>query len=146
MGVYKLAGLYLAQQLLRISAHIAGCYLIANDLSLGIDNESAALSKTIRFDQYLKILGNAVGGVSKHGVVDLFDPLGRIVPCLVDEMGIGGHRIDLTADGPELLVLIRQILQLRGTHKGKVRRIEEKDAPLAKDILLAYKLDRKSVV
>ena len=47
MGMDKLAGLYLPQQFLRISAHIAGSYFIAYDLALGIDNESAALSKPV---------------------------------------------------------------------------------------------------
>ena len=56
-------------------------------------------------------------------------------------MGIGGHGIDLTADGLKLLIFVSQVLQFRGTHKGKVRRIEEKHAPLAKNIFLADKLE-----
>ena len=62
------------------------------------------------------------------------------MPSFVDKMGIGGHRIDLAADGLELLVLFRQILQLGGTHKGKVRRIEKEHAPLSQDIFLSYNL------
>ena len=86
------------------------------------------------------ILGNAVGGVCQHRIVDFLDALGGIVPSLVDKVGIGGHGVNLTADGLKLLVLVRQILQLRRTNEGKVRRIEEKDAPFSKDIFLAYKL------
>jgi hypothetical protein len=56
-------------------------------------------------------------------------------------MGVGGHGINLAANGPELLILVRQILQLRGTDKGKVRGIEEKYTPLAQDILLGYKFE-----
>ena len=136
----KLAGLYLAQQLLCVSANITGSHFITHDLALGIDNESTPLGKAVRLDQHLKILGNAVGGVCKHRIVDFLNPLRRIVPSLVDKMGVGGYRIDLAADGAELLILVSQILQLRGTHEGKVRRIEEKDAPLTKDVFLAYKL------
>jgi hypothetical protein len=58
----------------------------------------------------------------------------------VDEVGVGGHGIDLTTNRSKLLVFVCQILQLCRTYKGKVRRIEEKDTPLAQDILLAYKL------
>jgi hypothetical protein len=82
-----------------------------------------------------------VGGVSQHGIVDLLDSLGCIVPCLVDEMGIGGHGINLAADGFKLFVLVRKVLQLRGTDKGKVGGIEEKHAPLAQDILFGYKFE-----
>ena len=72
-----------------------------------------------------------MGGVSQHGIVDLLDAIGCIVPCLVDKVGIGGYGVDLAADSPELLVLVRQIFQLGGTDKGKVGGIEEKYAPLA---------------
>ena len=57
MGMDKLAGLYLAQQLLCVSAHITGSHFITHDLALGIDNESTPLGKAVRLDQHLKILG-----------------------------------------------------------------------------------------
>jgi hypothetical protein len=63
------------------------------------------------------------------------------MPCLVDKVGIRRNGIDLTADLSELLILLCQILQLRRTDKGKVRRIEEEYAPLAHDILFADKLE-----
>ena len=140
MSVDKLTSLHLTQQLLCVSAHIAGSYLITHDLPLGIDDKGTAFCKAVRLDQHLKVLRNAVGRVCQHGVIDLLNALGCIVPCLVDKMGIGRYRIDLTADGLELLVLVSQILQFGGTYKGKVRRIEEEHAPFAKNVFLAYKL------
>ena len=141
MGVNKLTGLHLPKQLFCVSAHITGNYFITHDLSFGVDDKRAALCKTVCLNQHLKVLGNAVGRVSQHGIIDLFDSLRRIVPCLVDEMGISRQGINLTADGFKLLVLVRQILQFRRTHKGKVRRIEEKHTPFAQDILLGHKFE-----
>ena len=63
------------------------------------------------------------------------------MPCFVDKMGIGGHRIDLAADCLKLLVLFCQILQLGRANEGKVRRIEEEYTPLAQDVFLTYKLE-----
>ena len=140
MSVDKLTCLHLTQQLLCVSAHIASSYLITHNLPLGIDNKGAAFCKTVCLNEDLEILRNAVGRVCQHGVIDLLNALGCIVPCLVDKMGIGRYRIDLTADGLELVVLVSQILQLGGTYKGKVRRIEEEHAPLSQNIFLAYKL------
>ena len=77
-----------------------------------------------------------MGGVSQHGIVDLLDPVRGIVPCFVNKMGIGGHGVDFATDALKLLILVRQVLQLRGTHKGKVGGIEEKYAPHAQNILL----------
>ena len=127
----KLASLHLAQQFLGVPAHVAGSYLVAYDLTFRINNKSTTLGKTIGLDKYLKISGECVGRVCQHGVIDLLDPVGCIMPCIVNEMGVGGHGIDLAADGPELLILVRQIFQFGGTDKGKVRGIEEKYAPLA---------------
>ena len=98
------------------------------------DNGSSLYPKLNTDEKIAEVLA------SQHGIVDLLDPLRSIMPCFVNEMSIGRHGIDLAADGTELLVLIRQILQLRGTYKGKVRGIEEKDTPFSEDIFFAHKL------
>ena len=146
MSVDELAGLHLAQQLLGISAHIAGRYLVTHDLTLRIDDEGAALGKTVRCDQHFKVLGNAVGRVCQHRIADLPDPFGRIVPRFVDKMGIRGHGIDLAADGAELLILIRQILQLCGAYEGEIRGVEEENTPFPQDVLPADKLELLFVI
>jgi hypothetical protein len=43
----------------------------------------------------------------------------------MNKMGIAGNRIYFTAYGLELVIDIRQILQFRGAHKGKVRGVKE---------------------
>ena len=146
MGVNKLAGLHLAEKLLCVAAHVARRDLIAHDLALGVDDERAALRQTVGFDQHLEIAGQGMGRVCQHGIVDLADAFGRIVPRLVDEMGIGGHRVDLAAYIAELLVLVRQILQLRRADEGEVRRIEEEYAPLAENVFLGNKLEVVGVI
>ena len=75
-----------------------------------------------------------MGGVGQHGILDILDALGSVMPRLMDEMGIAGNRVDFAADGLEFLIEIGQILQFCGAHKGKIGRIEEEHAPLAKHI------------
>ena len=89
--------------------------------------EGTPFGKAVFFDQHLKIPGNGMGRICQHWVVDLFDPVRGIMPGLVNEMSVGGDGIDLTANAAELLILVCQVLQFRGAHKGKVCRIEEKD-------------------
>jgi hypothetical protein len=137
----KLACLDLSQQFPRISAHIAGSYFIANDLALRIDDKGAALSKAVRLDQHLKIFGKAMGGICQHGVVDLLDPIGCIMPRLVDKVGVCGHGVNLTANGLELLILVRYVLQFCGANKGKIGGIEEKYTPFPKNILLGNEFE-----
>ena len=60
----KLTSLQLTEQLLGISAHIAGADLIGNNSSLGVDNKAAALRKTIGFDIHPKIFGQCIGTMS----------------------------------------------------------------------------------
>ena len=63
------------------------------------------------------------------------------MPCLVHEMCVCGNGINLTAYVFEILILVRKILKLCGTYKGKIRGIEEKYAPFTEDILLRYRLE-----
>ena len=56
------------------------------------------------------------------------------MPRLMDKVGIAGNCVDLTAGRLELGVLICQVLQLRGAHKGEVSRIEKEYALLTKHI------------
>ena len=82
-----------------------------------------------------------MGGVCQHGVTDLLDSIGGIVPCLVNKVGIGGYRIDLTVCCLELIVDVCKILKLGGADKGEVCGVEEEYAPLAENVGLADGLE-----
>jgi hypothetical protein len=60
------------------------------------------------------------------------------VPRLVDKMGITGNRINLTSQVFKLVIDSGQILQFRGTHKGKIRGIKEKYRPTTQHIVFGY--------
>ena len=135
MGGYKLAGLHPAQQFIGIAAHIAGKNFIGYDFTFGINNKAAAFRHTVRLDVYPKISRQGMGGIGQHGVLDFADALGGIVPRFMNIVRVTGNRIDLTARSLERGVLVGQILQLGRANEGKIRGVEEKDAPLTKYIL-----------
>src|SRR5690606_25913799 len=55
---------------------------------------------------------------------------------LVSKVRIGGDAVNLDAQLLELLVLVREILELRGTHEGEVGGVEDHDRPLALEGLI----------
>ena len=79
----------------------------------------------------VKILGQGMGRVGQHGVLDFLDALGRIMPGLMDKVSIAGNRVDFTVCCLELGVFIGQVFQLGGAYEGEIGRIEEKYAPFA---------------
>ena len=131
----------LAQQFVGVAAHIAGADLVGHDLAFGVDDEGAAFCHAVSFNQNFKVLGDSVGGISQHGVADLLDAVGCIVPCLVDEVGVGGDRVDLAAGCHELVIDVGQVFQLGGADEGEVSGVEEEDTPLTQDIRLGYFLE-----
>ena len=133
---HELARLYLPQQFVGVPAHIAGVDLIGHDFPLGVDNEAAPLRHAVGFDVDLKILCQTMCGISQHGILDLLDALGGVMPRLMDKVGIAGNGVNFAADGLEFIVEVCQVLQLRGAHKGEVGGIEEKHAPLSQYIRL----------
>ena len=68
------------------------------------------------------------------------------MPGLVDEVGVAGDGVDLTADGLEVGVFIGQVLQFRGADEGEVGGIEEEHGPLAQHICLADGLEGALVI
>jgi len=51
------------------------------------------------------------------------------MPCLVDEVRIGGHRVDLDAQVLQLAVVLGQITQLGRADEREVTGVEEEDRP-----------------
>lgn len=133
----KLAGLHAAQQLIRVSPDAALDHFIGNDPALRVYDKGAAFRHAFCFDIDIKVTGQGMGGVGQHGIPDLPDALGRVVPGLVHKVRVAGYGVDLTADLFELLVFIRQILKFRGADEGEIRRVEEEYALLAQYIRLA---------
>jgi hypothetical protein len=60
------------------------------------------------------------------------------MPGFVDKVSVAGNRIDFAPNGFKIIVFVCQILQLGGAYKGEVRRVEEKNAPLAENIGFSY--------
>ena len=126
-----LRGLDLAQQFLGVTPDSAGVDLDELDAALGIDHEGAAVGQAVLFDHDAEVAGDRSGRVADHEVLDLVDRVGRGVPRLVREVGVGGHGVDLDTELLELRVVVGEVAQLGGAHEGEVGGVEEHDRPLA---------------
>jgi hypothetical protein len=60
----------------------------------------------------------------------------------MDKVGIAGNRVDLAARGLKVIVFARQVFQLGGADKSKVRGVKEKDAPMPENIGLGHGFER----
>jgi hypothetical protein len=67
-----------------------------------VDDEGAALGQAGFLDHHAEVAGECAGRVADHRVLDLADGLGRVVPGLVREVGVGRHAVDLDAQLLEL--------------------------------------------
>jgi len=86
------------------------------------------------FAQAVKILADLPGRIAQHGVLDLADRVGSIVPGLVHEVRVGGNGIDLYAHFLQFFVMVGDVAQLSRTHKGEVGGVEEEHGPLAQHV------------
>ena len=68
------------------------------------------------------------------------------MPCLVDEVGVGAHGVDLHAEFLELFIFFSHILKFGWAYECEVGRIEEKDCPFAEHILVCDCLELAVVV
>src|SRR5690554_6267445 len=128
---HVLSRFYFAHQFFSVTTDVAGVQLDDLDLAVGVDNESTAISQTRLFDQHFEVARDLQGRVSQHRELQLADSLGTVVPCLVGEVGVGGHTVNFDAHLLEFFVLVLQVAQLGGADKGEVGRIEEENVPLA---------------
>lgn len=141
VGGNELGGLYLAEKLLGVTADAVVLNLDKLDETFGIADERAAVGHAVLFDHHTKRAGKESGGVSQHRILDFLDCGGGIVPCLVDEVGVGADRVDLHAEFLEFGIFVGHILQLGRTYEGEVCGIEEEDGPLAEYILVGHSLE-----
>src|SRR5690625_910714 len=137
-----LSSAYFAQELTSVTANTVVVYFVSFDLALGANTKGTAQSYTLFFDQNLEVSGELVGWVSQRGVLDLANSRRAIVPCFVGEMGICRNREYLYTKLLEFFVVLCQVFELCGAHKGEVSRVEHKHGPLAGDALVGelYKL------
>jgi hypothetical protein len=54
----------------------------------------------------------------------------------MDKVGIHTDRIDLAVFRLKIRVILPKILQLRGAHKSKIRRIEKQNGPVPQQVFL----------
>ena len=82
-----------------------------------------------------KLFVIAPGGVAEHRVLDLADRVGRAVPRLVREVGVGRHRVHLDAEALQILVVVGEVAELGRADEREVGRVEEEDRPLAAQVV-----------
>ena len=142
MRSYEECSFNLAQEFFGVAADAIVLDLSNLDLTLGVDQERTAISHTFFFDVHTETASQYARGVCEHGVGDLLDAVRSVVPCLVREVRVRAHRVNLYAELLELLVLFCEVYQLRGAHEGEVSGVEKEDSPLAGDVGVAYFFER----
>ena len=63
------------------------------------------------------------------------------MPSLVHKVGVAAHREHLHSVGLQLVVLLCEVYQFRGTHECEIGRIEEEQGPLAFDVFVGNGLE-----
>ena len=134
MRGHVLGGLDLAQQVFGVAADALGGHFDGLDDALRVDDEGAAVGQALAFAHVVKVAGDGARRVADHRVLDLADGLGAVVPGLVREVGVGGHRVDFHAHLLELGVVVGHVAQFGRADEGEVGRVEEEHRPLALDI------------
>ena len=128
---HKLRGFQLAQQFFNIAANGRVVDFIGLDDAIGVYQKTAAQGLPRAFNHHAERVGEGSGAVCQHGVANLGNAGRGIGPGFVHKGAVGRYGIDFAIELFELLVVIGQIFQLRGAHKGKVRGIEKEDGPVA---------------
>ena len=121
----------LAHQVVCITADTFSSDFHSLDNAIRIDQEGGTVCQALAFTHYTEVVGDGAGLVAYHVVLDLADGLGSIVPRLVGEVGVGGHREHFNAQLLQLFVLVCNVAQLSRANESEVGRVEEKYRPLA---------------
>src|SRR5690606_18584754 len=131
VGGNVLGSLDLAQQVGSVTADAFGGDFHSLDDAFRVNDEGTAVGQTLVFTQDLEVAADLQGRVTDHGVLDLADGFGAVVPGLVGEVGVGGNGVDFHAQLLELGIVVGQVAQLGRADEGEVGRVEEEDRPLA---------------
>jgi hypothetical protein len=146
MRRHVLSGLYLAEQLTCVTADAVVVNLAKLDDAFRIDDEGAAQREAFFLDQHAEVARDDLCRVPEHRVLDFLDRLRSVMPCLVREMGVGGHAVHFHAKLLELRIHISDVTQLGWAYECEVRRIEEEYGPLALDVCIGYRNELPVVV
>lgn len=130
----KLRRLYLTYELFGVTSDAIVLNLGELDLAFWIHDEGAAISETVFLDVDPESAAQVPGRIGEHRVFDLLNRRRSVMPCLVNEVRIRAHGIDLDAHGLELVIFVRQISEFRRTDEGKISGIEEENGPFAFDV------------
>src|SRR5690606_8749322 len=133
-----LSGLDLADELGGVAADALSGDLGELDDAVRVDQEGAAVGETLVLTEDLEVGADLQGRVTDHGVLDLADGLRRSVPRLVREVRVGRDGEDLDAELLQLLVVVREVAELRRADEREVCGVEEEDRPLALDVLVGH--------
>ncbi len=131
MGSDVLGCLDLANHVFGVTADAFGSDFNSLDHTLGVDDEGTAVGQALIFAQNFEVAADLHGRVTDHGVLDLADGFGAVVPCFVGEVGVGGDRVHFNAHFLQLVVVVGNVAQLGRANEGEVSRVEEENGPLA---------------
>ena len=143
---YKLSSLYLAHEFVGVTADAVVLDFSHLDLTFGIDEERAAIGHTFFFNVHAEAFSERAEGIGEHGVLNLLDAVGSVVPCLVNEVRVAAHGEHFHAHSLQFLVLFSEVYEFGGADEGEVGRIEEEERPFALDVFAAYGLKFAVVV
>jgi hypothetical protein len=126
-----LRGLHLAQQFAGVAANAVVVDFAQLDLAFRVDHEGTAQSQAFFFDQHVEVTRDCQSRIGNHRILDLLDRVRRVVPCLVGEVRIGRHAVDLHAELLKFGITIGQVAQFSRANKREVSRVKHDDRPLA---------------
>src|SRR5690606_22181146 len=130
-GGNVLGSLDLAEQVGSVTADTCSSDFNSLDDAFRVDNESTAVGQTHVFTHVFDVASHYASRVADHGVLDLADGFGAVVPCFVGEVGVGGDGVDFHAQLLQLFIMVGNVTQLSRANEGEVSRIEEEYSPLA---------------
>ena len=150
MRLRVLRSLHFAKRLLCGAADAVVMHLHRAENARWIDDERAAERETLvwrerqvaAIDEHTKRCGDLARRIRTHRERNLFDSLGRVMPCLVYEDGVRGERHDLSVHFLELRIQAGHFFKLRRADEGEVCRVEHNDEPLGAEVGELHRLRR----
>src|SRR5690606_28984592 len=119
------------QQVGSVTADTFGSDFHSLDDALRVNDEGTAVGQALVFTQDLEVAADLHGRVADHGVLDLADGFGAVVPRLGGGVGGGGRGVDFDAQRLQRFVVVGNVAQLGGADEGAGGGVEGEYGPLA---------------